>query len=188
MHIERDLERIAQLAKEREDENWEFRSFLKFHDLDSDALDAIVHELNEAVSQAIDCTECGNCCKQIRPIVHEADSQRLTQAMGLSVQAFRESYLTKASEMGGEFVFHQLPCPFLENNKCIHYEHRPNDCASYPHLHKPNFASHLMNVIDNYAICPIVFNVYEQLKERLGFHQPTDFDLAEYWDNWDGEI
>lgn len=41
------------------------------------------------------------------------------------------------------------------------------NCISYPHLHKKDFTSRLIGVIENCSVCPIVFNVYERLKERI---------------------
>ncbi|CAB1076074.1 hypothetical protein D1AOALGA4SA_3873 [Olavius algarvensis Delta 1 endosymbiont] len=62
--METDLNKIRNLSKERADENWNFRTFLKDYDIKN--LDLIVHELFEEVSEAIDCTSCGNCCKKLR--------------------------------------------------------------------------------------------------------------------------
>ena len=45
-------------------------------------------------------------------------------------------------------------------------------CARYttsgPHLHR-NFRNRLWQTVDNAETCPIVFNVLERLKTRLGF-------------------
>ena len=61
MEIEKDLKIIESVAREKDDENWEFRSFLKQHDYGIDKLDAIVHRITDEVSAQIDCTQCGNC-------------------------------------------------------------------------------------------------------------------------------
>jgi Fe-S-cluster containining protein len=80
----------------------------------------------------------------------------------------------------GRFEFNKVPCPFLADNQCTNYAYRPENCRSYPHLHKKDFVSRLFGVIDNYEICPIVFHVVEQLKIELGFH---DWDFEEDF-NW----
>lgn len=49
------------------------------------------------------------------------------------------------------------------------YKSRPEDCRSYPHKHKSDFLSRTLGFIDNYEICQIVYNLFEQLKEELGF-------------------
>ena len=55
MKIELDLNIIKRNAKIREDENFEFRSFLKWQD--AEKIDSIVHELYTKVLEHIDCTE-----------------------------------------------------------------------------------------------------------------------------------
>ena len=44
LKIETDLERIRETAQRKEDENWEFRSFLKGYDIDVEALDRHPYE------------------------------------------------------------------------------------------------------------------------------------------------
>ena len=61
--MEIDLKHIEEMAEERADHNWEFRTFLKQFDIGVKELDAIVHQINEEVSSQIDCTKCANCCK-----------------------------------------------------------------------------------------------------------------------------
>jgi len=57
-NIETDLEKIQALAREKEEENWEFRSFLKgFCPLSPEEIDRLVHKLNREVSSLIDCTK-----------------------------------------------------------------------------------------------------------------------------------
>jgi Fe-S-cluster containining protein len=161
--METDLVKIKNLSKERVDENWNFRTFLKGYDIKH--LDIIVHELFMQVSEAIDCTSCGNCCKEMHPILQKIDINRLSESLKISPDRFISKYVAKDED--GEFKLNQLPCPFLEENKCTQYNSRPGDCASYPHLHKNEFIFRLIGVIKNYKICPIVFNVYEALKTKL---------------------
>jgi hypothetical protein len=63
MKVETDLKRIKEAAEKKENENWEFRSFLKGYDIKVQELDSIVHGLFKEVSREIDCTACGNCCR-----------------------------------------------------------------------------------------------------------------------------
>jgi hypothetical protein len=167
MKIETDLKRIEQLAEENEDENWAFRSFLKQLDLGRKDLDAIVHRINDEVSAQIDCTACGNCCKQIRPVLDMADVSAFADGLNIPVSEIQVNHLELHPERPSHYYFNALPCPFLSDNRCTNYDHRPQDCRSYPHLHKDDFLFRLMGVIGNYAVCPIVFNVYERLKEEL---------------------
>jgi Fe-S-cluster containining protein len=131
-------------------------------------LDSIVHRLFELVSIEIDCTICGNCCKEVSPALDQEDIEILARGLGTSIDQFRQQFLVENDKDFSEgFIFNKKPCPFLKENLCSHYELRPEDCRSFPHLHKEEFVSRLINVIQNYAVCPIVFNVYERLKKEL---------------------
>ena len=168
MKVEGDLKIIKEAAMKKEDENWEFRSFLKGYDIEVEELDAIVHRLFESVSGEIDCTACGNCCRVVSPILQYKDIERLSRGLGIHPDNFKERFLKKDEEEYSEgLIFNKKPCPFLEGNMCSHYELRPEDCRSFPHLHKADFVFRLIGVVQNYEVCPIVFNVYERLKARL---------------------
>jgi Fe-S-cluster containining protein len=80
---------------------------------------------------------------------------------------FKIEFIEKNED--GDMHFKSLPCPFLLDKKCSVYDSRPDDCKSYPHLHKKDFLSRLFGVIDNYSNCPIVFNVFEDLKFKFHF-------------------
>ena len=164
MYIETDLYRIEQLAQQREDENWEFRSFLKASTIPSKELDAIVRELYTDVATAIDCRTCANCCRVITPTPTSEEIETLAAVLQITAEQFRTQYLYQNSDKAGRLL---RPCPLLKGNECSVYSHRPQECAAYPYLLRDDFRTRLFGVLDNYAICPIVFNVYEQLKGHL---------------------
>ena len=93
----------------------------------------------------------------------------LATHLSISENEFEEQYLIKDED--GDITFRATPCPFLSGNSCSVYEGRPDDCRSYPHLHKKDIVFRLMGVVFNCSVCPIVFNVYEQLKIELWFDQ-----------------
>ncbi len=161
--METDLIKIKIQAQEKEGENWSFRAFLKNYDATN--LDSIAHKLFEQVSEAIECASCGNCCSEIQPILGDNDINKLAKSLNIKPAQFIIDYVEKDGD--GDDVLKQKPCPFLNDNRCAKYDSRPNDCVSYPHLHKKDFVSRLVGVVNNYSICPIVFNVYEALKGRL---------------------
>jgi len=169
MKLQADPKLVAQLAKDREDENWRFRSFLKQLDIEIEELDAIVHGHYEEVSKQIDCCACGNCCREALPILDAHDVARLAVGLGVSEQELTERFLT--TDEDGDVTFNGRPCPLLSGKRCRAYEHRPDECRSFPHLHKDEFAFRLMQVVDNCSVCPIVFNVMERLKAEL-WHGP----------------
>jgi len=160
--MEIDLIKIKNQANNKEDENWQFRTFLK--NLDKD-LDPIVHKLLDKVSKEVDCTVCGNCCKESQTNLTNKDINRLAKGLNIKPDKLISEYVEKNKE--GNYVITQIPCPFLNDNKCTQYNSRPTDCESYPHLNKNDFVSRLIGVICNYSICPIVFNVYESLKKEF---------------------
>lgn len=165
MIIERDLEKIKVLAKKNKEKNWEFRSFLKSRD--DRRIDGIVRRLYREISERIDCTQCGNCCRELKPLITSREIESLSNFIHIPKDKFKEDYIEGDEE--GEFKVKKTPCSFLKNNKCMVYKYRPSACKSFPHLHKREFTTRLIDVIQNYSICPIVFNVYEQLKIELRF-------------------
>lgn len=167
MKLETDLNKIAKLAKKKNAENLEFRKFLKMYNNPSKKLDLIVHELYLEISAKIDCKTCANCCRKAWPILKQKDINEFLNGLKVPLAEFKKDFLIKDNDEPGGFKFNKLPCPFLKDNLCSNYEFRPGDCKSYPHLHKKDFVFRLWGVIDNCFICPIVFNVYENLKEQL---------------------
>lgn len=162
--LELNLEKISMYAKARESENLRFRSFLKGQD--SDKIDNMIHRINEEVSASIDCTKCGNCCNHLCPEVDSRDIDRLSNVLNVTPEKFRENYVMK--EEGEDYLKH-TPCRFLKDKMCTVYEIRPNSCRDYPYLHKDYFISRLFGVLNNYSICPIVYNSFERLKRELRF-------------------
>ena len=165
--METDLRKIEQLARLREDENWRFRCYLNASDLPVARIDALVRKLYQEVSAQIDCSNCGNCCRVMQPLLTDADIKRLASHLGLTVKQFRADFIKTESEEGKAFEFNTMPCPFLQDNRCTVYDCRPRDCQSYPHLHKKDFVFRMNQAYDNCSVCPIVFNVYEGLKSEL---------------------
>lgn len=167
MKIETDLQYIEKIGAARDDENWAFRSFLKQSSLGSDELDLIVHRITDEVTAQIDCTTCGNCCKRMKPVLDQEDVSQFSLGLSIPISEFKGKYLQLHPERTEEYTFKGKACPLLKDKRCSNYAYRPKDCHSYPHLHKDNFRSRLFGVLDNYSICPIVFNVYERLKSEL---------------------
>ncbi len=166
MNIERNVKRVETLAAEKEDANWEFRYFLKGCDLSVEQIDAVVHRLTRQVSSQIDCLQCANCCKKVSPVLQSEDIERLATHLGIGWDSFVRKYVVEDKEEDG-FYFQSIPCPFLKDNSCAVYAARPHDCRSYPHLMQDESVFRLIQVCSNCSVCPIVFNVYELLKQEL---------------------
>lgn len=129
-------------------------------------LDSMVHNIYQEVSSQIDCTKCANCCKEMKPVLDIEDIKRFSTGIDILFKEFKNQHI-EIGEDKNEFYFNKKPCPFLKDNLCKNYDFRPDDCRSFPHLDKEEFVTRLWDVVDNYSICPIVFNVYEILKNKL---------------------
>ncbi|QCX39064.1 YkgJ family cysteine cluster protein [Aureibaculum algae] len=164
--IELDIQKIDNISKQKEQENLKFRTFLKGQD--DVKLDRIVHRLNKCVESQIDCTDCGNCCKNLRPCVNSMEIDTLKSIDKVSREYFVENFIEQ-NELEDIKFLKGTPCKYLIDKKCSIYDVRPNDCKSYPHINKKKFNSRTWGIIENYAICPIVFNVIERLKTELRF-------------------
>jgi Fe-S-cluster containining protein len=131
-------------------------------------LNTMVQELNTEVSTVVDCTRCGNCCKKLEPGLEQDEIEVLAKQKQLEPEVFKEQFI---GYDGHSHFLKAKPCMFLNNTVCSIYEHRPGSCAGYPHLDQEN-AIRNQHIWASYAMCPIVYNVIEGLKERLQFHYP----------------
>lgn len=164
--LELDIQKIKLESERRRDENFRFRAFLK--GVNGNKLDRHVHELYEDISGRIDCTACGNCCTSMYPSLSSKEIKVLANIENESEESFTEKCIEYDKTEGLRFLKGR-PCRYLSDCKCTIYENRPGDCRSFPYLHKSQFASRLWGVIDNCAVCPIVYNVYEELKRIYRF-------------------
>lgn len=165
-NLELDITKIAEIEKQKERENLRFRAFLKGQD--SERIDEIVHRLDKEITVQINCQDCGNCCTILRPNITEQEIATLSHLKNLSPTDFESHFVEKVSFENAKCLKY-APCIFLKDKNCSIYTDRPEDCKSFPHTHKDDFTARLFVMIENYGICPIVFNVFEGLKIELGF-------------------
>ncbi len=169
--LELSLKKIAQIGEQKEEENIDFRIFLKGQEFDY--VDEIVHRLNDEITAQIDCQQCGNCCKSLMPSVTEGEIETLAVIDNLASADFREKFIETDSFEENVYL-KKTPCKYLKDKSCTIYPQRPETCRSYPHTHKPEFITRLLFMIDNYCVCPIVFNLMEQLKGELDYENSGD--------------
>ena len=156
---------IAQEGIDNVEQNDAFRSYLQ--KMDGNELDEKVHALNNIITPQIDCTVCGACCKQLMINVTEEEKIRVATHLNITPADFQQKYLEES--MQGKLIMGSIPCHFLADSKCTVYENRFTECRAFPHLHETNFKGRLFGTLIHYAMCPIIYNVVEELKKEVGF-------------------
>lgn len=98
-----------------------------------------------------------------------SDADRMSAHLKMTGPQFKSTYVEEGSS--GMMIMNTIPCHFLADNKCTAYEARFTECREFPDLHRPNFKSRLFATLIHYAMCPIIYNVVEELKEETGFEK-----------------
>ena len=161
--LETNLQRISELAKEKKSELASLKQKVK--NIPLSYFDSIAHPIVYSVTNAIDCTQCGNCCRVQEPGVTEEEMETLAHLKQIPVEDFKNKYI--AWDTHGISFLCQKPCDFLNGNTCSIYSSRPHSCADYPGLHRTRLKWRFKQMEENYNICPIVFNVVEKLKQVI---------------------
>ena len=163
--VEKELQKVWCMSEKYRDENWRFRSWLKFNAPEN--IDDIVAGLSGKYFALIDCKECGNCWRSLEIEMEKKDLTMMAMAKGGLGEKFHPKY-TFVDEQGDRLL--KPPCPMLNGNLCSIYDKRPDTCRTFPHLEKTGFLSRLIGVIGSLSVCPIAFNVFEELKEKINWH------------------
>lgn len=126
-------------------------------------LDDQFHLLHKEAFSQFDCLNCANCCSSISPIILQNDIDRIAKHLKIKASEFLKTYLYMDED--GDFVFKQTPCPFLlPDNYCSIYESRPKACREYPHTDHRKMISILDLTHKNCEVCPVVYEIVEELK------------------------
>ena len=158
---------VAALAAKKEEENYTFRTYLKIH-AEPKKLDRQFLRLHKELFAKYDCNACRNCCKQYRGNLHEEDLAGCAELFGMTPDEFKAKYLRK-SENGSYNTVH-MPCDFLqEDGSCMLGDHKPENCADFPYTARPDRWESLYGVIEFAAVCPVVYEMLERLKDEYGF-------------------
>ncbi len=162
MELTTDLEIIATEAKRRADDYEAFGYYVGLQEMTDTALDEMVKQIAEPIAAAIDCTECANCCKNLNVYLTPSDVERLSQVIPLDDLL---SY-DEAQNQDEWACFTTKPCPLLNGKLCSVYEHRPETCRTYP-VFTPDFRWTIHDILGGVGWCPIIYNVIEQLQQKL---------------------
>ncbi len=165
MTMEKNPDAVARLAGDLEDENWRFRSYLKM--VRSPArIDLLAEQFGREAAAQMDCTACGACCRDNCVPVTDEERRRLAARSGLSEAEFERLHMTQDDD--GQAAIDARPCLFLQGTVCAVYEDRPEPCRGYPYI-GGHLASRMIGILERAAVCPIVFEMLDQLKRATGF-------------------
>lgn len=157
-----DLEQIKVLAKQRYDEFDVMRYQLQYDDdLSDEQIDSVVDAIAKPIIEAIDCTECANCCRNLDVQLGADDLEQLSKGLVIPISEIRQHIeIQDSADPDIIGIFKPKPCAFLKGNLCSVYPHRPTSCADYPQF-TPDFRWTLNWMIDGAHLCPIIYNVLD---------------------------
>lgn len=158
---------VAAMAAKKEDENYTFRTYLKIH-ADPEKLDRQFLKLHKELFSKYDCNVCRNCCKQYRGNLSEEELPECAELFGMTTDEFKIKFLSESEE--GTYNTIHRPCDFLqEDGSCMLDDHKPENCADFPFTARPDRIGSLYSIIEYAAVCPVLYEMLERLKEEYGF-------------------
>ncbi|MEZ5008993.1 MAG: YkgJ family cysteine cluster protein [Chitinophagales bacterium] len=159
-----DLSKIKQQAASKRKEHEKIVSKLKSKT--PKQLDQTIHQKHEQLFENIDCLDCANCCKTTSPLILQSDISNISAYLKIQPGELMKQHIIMDED--GDFVFNQTPCPFLGNdNYCSIYEARPKACREYPHTQQRKQISIIDITLENVAICPAVFRIFEHIESKF---------------------
>lgn len=154
-------------AAKREDENLRFRTFLKIH-ADPEELDQQFLALHRELFAGYDCCQCGNCCRAYSTTLSEEEIVSISAHLGMTRQKFLEDFLIR----GRDGLELPAPCRLLEmDGRCRIQDCKPEECKGFPYTDRPDRIASLYSVLTAVEVCPVVFEIWERLKELYHFRR-----------------
>ena len=158
---------VAAAAARKEKENYAFRTYLKIH-ASPEKLDRQFHRLHKELFAQCDCNACRNCCKEFRGGLDESDLPACAEKLSMTPEAFKAQFLQQGES--GTYETIHMPCDFLQDDgSCLLGELIPENCVDYPFTAKPDRIGSLYGIIENAAVCPVVYEILEALKKEYRF-------------------
>ena len=87
-------------------------------------------KINRTIIAFSDCSTCGLCCKDEELTIKELDVNKISRNLQLDKKSFLDQY-THYNPATKETIMN-MPCPFLNENRCTIYPVRPEICRNYP--------------------------------------------------------
>lgn len=155
---------IADEAKRRADDYAAFRYYVELDERSDIELDRFIEEIAAPIIEAIDCTQCANCCRSLDVYITPIDAQHLATIVPIEGIITHE----QAQAVGEWGMLKGRPCHFLAGNLCSIYQQRPESCRLYP-VFTPDFRWTLEDIMGGVGLCPIIYNVIEHLQVAMGW-------------------
>jgi len=162
-----EIEDLENLAKKREKNNYKFRTYLKNHAM-PDELDMQFKELHDKYFSMYDCAKCRNCCKKYRGTIPFEDVEKDAEYLGMSTASLKEKYLCEEANYEG-YNTKSVPCDFFVDDKCILCDDKPQNCKEFPYTDKEDRIGSLLGIVEYTFVCPVVYEIMEELKTSYGF-------------------
>lgn len=160
------IDKLEELSDKKLEQNIKFRTYLKNH-ADEKKLDKQFKQLHNKYFNIYKCSECRNCCKKIGTIIEKEELDNICKYMQFDEKKLIREELIK-NELN--YTFKDKKCMFLEeNNNCKIEKCLPLSCREYPFTNKEERIFNLYSIIDNARICPVVFEILEELKIIYNF-------------------
>ncbi len=129
-------------------------------------LETSVTKIGNDVTKAIDCLDCGNCCKTSVTDFTKGDIKKAAKYLKMTPKGFIKEYLME--DIDGTYITITSPCPMLNgDNTCKIYAVRPKVCESYPHIMRGKFANRIHAHKANLSMCPITYHTVQKMMEEL---------------------
>ncbi len=158
--------KLKEYAKAHQAENKAFCFYLKEHAIKEQLDEQFFHYHKEYFEQ-YDCNQCLNCCKELAPIFEGRELETLAKASGFDV----EDILNVCEQVSYDSyqVMDEEQCPFLTEKGCCIPKKKPECCKDFPYTNQGNRMESLFGMLSLLPICPILYEIYEQLKKDYGF-------------------
>lgn len=97
------------------------------------------------------------------------DIRKDAEYLRMTEEEFIKRYLDSNSATETYETIH-MPCDFLrENRECLLVDCKPYNCVKYSYTDQPERLYNLYSVLEAVEVCPVAFEIYEQLKKEYGF-------------------
>ena len=157
------VKELNNISEDTIDNNYRFRRFLKTH-ADEKELDRQFKMLHNKYFKDFDCKSCRNCCRELGISTTEEEIEEFSKYYNFDINKIKE----KLNQ--NYFKYDAQPCPFLKkDNTCTIEKCKPRTCKEYPYTNKEERLESLLTIMNNTLICPVVYEIVEELKRIYNF-------------------